>query len=205
MRDWDGVLRYWRNRHRRERGSWESVGRGSVGRLARYKATLVDGLVQELGATRIIDLGCGDGRQADRFHVPEYVGLEVSDHAVAEARKRLSRHPNRTAHAWKPGDPIEHRGCIALSMDVVFHLVDDDLFVAYMDALFSVGVDAVAIYSTDHEGPVQGHVRHRNVSEWVAEHKPEWTRTTATPPPWPNKDTPRHGSDCWWLVWRPTP
>ena len=205
MRDWDGVLRYWKNRHRRGRGHWESVGRGSVGKLARYKAGLVNELVQEVDAVRIVDLGCGDGRQADRFHVPEYVGLEVSEHAVAEARKRLAKHPNRTAHVWEPSDLLPETGCIALSMDVVFHLVDDELHDAYMRALFQAGTKAVAIYSTDYEGEPQGHMRHRNVSRWVEENIQGWKRTQAVPPPWPNSEHPQNGSDCWWLVWEPTP
>ena len=57
---------------------------------------------------------------------------------------------------------------LALSIDVVFHLIEDVVFEDYMRRLFGAATRYVIVYSSDHDEPWHGsHVRHRSFSQWV--------------------------------------
>jgi trans-aconitate methyltransferase len=204
VRTWDGVLDYWRNRHRRRRGTWQAVGSGSVGHLAEWKVDLVNTLVCENGARSLLDLGCGDGRVSEGFEVETYLGLDPSPVAVAEARKRVG---DRTGWSVQEYEPAAIMGQtppadVSVSLDVVFHLIDDRLYFAYLTHLFHCTRMAVGIYSTNWDGPAHAHMRHRNVEQDVADWFPGWYLDESVAPPWPTMHYP-DGSDCWWLVWKP--
>ena len=52
---------------------------------------------------------------------------------------------------------------LAISLDVVYHLVEQDVFDAYLHSLFTAAERFVIAYSSDHDAPALGHVRHRAV------------------------------------------
>ena len=64
---------------------------------------------------------------------------------------------------------------LSLSLDVIYHLVEDPVFDAYMRRLFSFAGRFVIIYSSnmDREWPSK-HVRHREFTRWVENNRPEW-------------------------------
>jgi len=56
-----------------------------------------------------------------------------------------------------------------MSLDVIYHLTEDETYVAYLQTLFSTSRNLVLIYSTDFEDTKsKGHVRHRKFSKYVA-------------------------------------
>ncbi len=63
---------------------------------------------------------------------------------------------------------------LVLSIDVIFHLLEDDLFERYMQNLFTFSRRFVAIYSSNHDTPATQHIRHHNVTAFDARHFPEW-------------------------------
>lgn len=205
MRDWESVLRYWKNRHRKKRGTWQAVGRGSIGRLADWKVQCVNELVAATGAISMIDIGCGDGRLAQSFKVPDYLGLDVSGHPLEEARARVGGRRIWRFERYDPEEHLRETADVAISLDVAFHLVDDALYRRHLEHLFGAARRAVGIYSTDFDGPPRGHVRDRAVSDHVEDLYPGWVQTKRLPPPWPNMSHEEEGSDCWWMVWEPAP
>lgn len=64
---------------------------------------------------------------------------------------------------------------LALSLDVIYHLVEDPVFDTYMRQLFESARKFVIVYSSnmDQAWPA-GHVRHRQFTRWVEQNKPEW-------------------------------
>ena len=75
---------------------------------------------------------------------------------------------------------------LVLSLDVVFHLVEDDVFHAHMAALFARADRLVAIYASDRDETTRdAHVRHRAISAWVAAHAPGWERVMHVANPYP--------------------
>ena len=132
----------------------------------------------------VVDFGCGDGFQIGLLDVPHYTGLDVSPAALELCRTRFADRagwrflPAADRAAWAG------RYDMAMSLDVIFHLVETEVFEAYMHDLFAHADRLVLIYSSDvdHDAPGR-HVLHRNVTRWTAENLPHWRQTRAIPNP----------------------
>jgi hypothetical protein len=63
-----------------------------------------------------------------------------------------------------------------MSLDVIYHLVEDSAFEGYMRQLFAAATRFVVIYSSNREADASDgdHVRHRRFTDWVAAHEPGW-------------------------------
>lgn len=200
---------YWEQRHAERRGHWRANGPGSRGRLLSYKVALVQALVDETRAHSLLDLGCGDAQLGARVNVDHYLGVDVSPTAAEAARARLGmRGRGGTVEVLTLAQlpPAIGMVDVAISMDVVFHLLEDEAYHDHLQRLFDVAKRAVGIYSTVTESPVFGHVRHRAVERDVAALSwLDWECIHRGPPPWPKDEAvnPEHGSDCWWLVYKP--
>ena len=168
---------YWEARYRAGGNS----GAGSYGRLARFKADFLNALVRDNGIGSAIEFGCGDGGQLGLLEIDDYVGLDVAPAAVAACRTRFDGVAGREFRLMG-----ERRGLVAaelgLSLDVIYHLVEDDVFAEYMAALFDHAWRLVVIYASDVDAAWPSrHVRHRRFSEYVAQHFPEWRLAAVVP------------------------
>lgn len=169
---------YWEARYR----SGGNSGAGSRGRLAAYKAGFINGLIEANSVRRVTDFGCGDGHLLSMLRVAEYTGLDVSAAALARCAERFPRHaflPFARAGEASPAD-------LCLSVDVIFHLVEDDVFAAYIAALFAGAERLVLIYASnaDQDWPAP-HVRHRRFTRHLAERHPAWRLCAHLPNPFP--------------------
>lgn len=66
---------------------------------------------------------------------------------------------------------------LTLSLDVVYHLVEDDIFASYMERLFAAAERFAILYSSisEHREPDQArHVRHRIFTRWVDANMLHW-------------------------------
>jgi hypothetical protein len=91
-------------------------------------------------------------------------------------RNRFANDPYKRFAVYKPG-AVDEEADLTLSMDVIFHLVEDDVFDQYMNDLFAAARRFVAIYSWDFDEPWStriSFVRARRFSRWIQEHQPEW-------------------------------
>lgn len=162
---------YWQRRYRRGGTS----GAGSYGRLAAYKAGVVNGLVQERGIRSVVEFGSGDGNQAALFTFPDYTGVDLVPQVVAAARARFAARPGwrflTTAEDAAEAGSYE----LALSLDVIYHLVEDAVYDAYMRRLCAAAGRYLLVYASDRDDSATGtaHVRHRAYSRWIAAHAPE--------------------------------
>lgn len=149
-------------------------GEGSYGILAEFKAGFLNKLVADENIATVIEFGCGDGNQLDLASYPRYLGIDVSQTAVQLCAQRFLGDPTKTflTLANYKGEKAE----CALSLDVIYHLVEDRVFHEYMDRLFAAAERHVIIYSTNHDesyGPGV-HVRHRNFTSWVSQNAKSW-------------------------------
>lgn len=172
---------YWEKRYRRGRDS----GSGSHGRLARFKADVINRVIAETKATSVMDFGCGDGNQLSLITPLPYVGVDVSRTVLTAMRARFAGQPlYRFLHAEEL--PAELRCDITLSCDVIYHLVEDPVFEAYMDRLFRHARQFVVIYSSNHEEPYEGsYIRHRRFADFIEARHPFWQRVLHIPNPYP--------------------
>jgi hypothetical protein len=159
--------RYWDTRYRQGGNS----GHGSYGRLAEFKARVINQYVLEQGIDSVVEFGCGDGNQLGLATYPRYAGYDVSATAVRRCRKIFRSDRSKSFHLAQDYDG--RSSDLALSIDVIFHLVEDDVYEAYMSRLFQAAHGHVIIYSSNEEKPVDRasvHVRHRCVTAWVDRH-----------------------------------
>ncbi|HVV21784.1 MAG TPA: class I SAM-dependent methyltransferase [Pseudonocardiaceae bacterium] len=179
-----GTAAYWENRY----ASGGTSGAGSYGPQAEWKARIVNDWVADLDVRSVVDLGCGDGNQLSLADYPRYVGLDRSATAVRMCIDRFRADPTKSFLRYDPdtlSDPAGWlRADLALSMEVIFHLVEDDVFADYMTRLFDSADRYVVICSnnTDDDELVP-HERHRDFTRWVEDHQPEWKLDKRIDPP----------------------
>ncbi len=169
--DWEDSATYWESRYRTGGDS----GTGSSGRLAEFKAEIMNEFVMRESIASVIEFGCGDGRQLLLAKYPKYVGVDVSGTVVEKCQSLFVGDHLKTFVTLD-----EYRGEtaeLALSMDVIFHLIEDEVFSSYMDGLFNAATRYVVIYSSNAETapkPSAPHFRGREFTHWVAANRPDW-------------------------------
>lgn len=163
---------YWQRRYRLGGDS----GAGSTGIAATYKARVLNDFVGLNGVGSVIEFGCGDGRQLELAKYPSYLGLDISADAVALCQERFRNDLTKNFGLLRSASG--HSADLALSLDVIYHLVEDDTYVQHLQGIFRAARRFVAIYSSDVAGHVSTlrHVRHRSVSTDIAERFPEFER-----------------------------
>jgi len=166
---------YWEQRYR----IGGTSGNGSSGHLAAFKAEVLNEFVQSEKIGSVIEFGCGDGQQLALAEYPSYLGLDVSKTSVRLCLERFRGDPSKAFVCYKPaGTPDLGRFLTAdltLSLDVIYHLVEDAIYLRYLDDLFPAARRFVIVYSSNQEAArTVPHVRHRRFTQDVAERMPEF-------------------------------
>ena len=164
----------------------ETSGPGSYGRLAEFKAEVLNDFVRTRGIRRVIEFGCGDGAQLRLGTYPEYVGVDVAPTSVERCSSSFVHDPTKRFYLADalPNDigPFD----LALSLDVIYHLVENSVFYTYMRRLFSHSRRYVVIYSSNYDARTHAtHVRHRKFTAWVEKNAPHWQLERVLPNRYP--------------------
>jgi len=140
-------------------------GPGSLGALGSWKAAFVDQFVAEHDIKSVIEWGCGDGSQLSLAHYPDYTGYDVSEVALDLCRAMFKDDPTKRFVA----DATGLRAELALSLDVAYHLVDQDVYDRHIKDLFASATRYVVLYTTpDHTMDAPDHILHRDAPDgWV--------------------------------------
>lgn len=179
---------YWEQRYARGGNS----GAGSYGKLAEFKAEVLNAFVRERQIRSVIDFGCGDGAQLALAEYPSYVGLDVSPTAVQMCRRRFAADPTKRFIVYDPANfdtsHPAHRAELAISLDVLYHLIEEDVYERYLHQLFAAAEKYVVIYANDSDerpAVLPKHVRFRSFTAWIAANKPEWRLVRHVPNRYP--------------------
>jgi glycosyltransferase involved in cell wall biosynthesis len=178
----EGSEAYWENRYQ----SGGTSGPGSYGDLAKFKAEVLNAFVAAEGIQSVIEFGCGDGHQLCLARYPRYLGLDVSRFAIARCKRLFSDDPSKEfkavdEYAGETADAV-------LSLDVIYHLVEDHVFDRYMATVFDSAQKWVVIYSSNFEGVDEQHaehVCHRKFTEWITANRPGWDCVETVKNPFP--------------------
>ena len=170
------TVEYWNMRYKNGKGS----GKGSRGELLEYKANTINNIINEFDIQDIIDFGCGDGELSNLIDVEYYVGIDSSFEAVAICRSKKLYDRCRDVFgarifindinlSWTA------QADMTMSIDVIFHLVNEREYLQHLLSLFQHSTKYVLIYSSDKEEDVdRGHVKHRKCTRTINELFPDW-------------------------------
>ncbi|WP_208348905.1 class I SAM-dependent methyltransferase [Pseudaestuariivita rosea] len=172
---------YWNKRYI----SGQNSGAGSYGKLAEYKAQVINDLVKEKSINSVIEFGCGDGNQASLFDFSNYTGLDISRKVVKQNRKRFSDREKWQFHLTKTFKN-KRQYDLSMSLDVIYHLIEDDTFDDYMQKLFDSSGKYVLIYASDHDATTDSiHVKHRHYSGWIEKNRSNFNCIQTWKQPYP--------------------
>jgi hypothetical protein len=169
-------------------------GSGSYNRLAEFKAEVINKFIKENGVSKVIEFGCGDGNQLKYFDILSYIGYDISPMAVEHCANIFKNDKSKTFKSLS--EKICETADLVLSLDVIFHLVEDITFMGYMERLFHSSKKFVIIYASNYDKQIivngqTSHVRHRKFTEWIDENATDFKLIEHIPNKYPfRKDEP---------------
>ena len=184
-RSFPGSQQYWDKRY--EAGG--TSGAGSYNRLADFKASVINDFVRDQHVESVLEFGCGDGAQLSLASYPSYIGADVSPRAIRLCRSLFVADASKSFYLSSELPP-EAVAEVTMSLDVIYHLVEDEVFDRYMADLFDRSTRFVIIYSSDVDRRLpEDHVRHRRFSAWIAARRPNWQLRQRVPNRYPYDPT----------------
>ncbi|MHC4617634.1 MAG: methyltransferase domain-containing protein [Planctomycetota bacterium] len=186
-----GSEKYWIERYAKGGDS----GVGSYNKIAVFKAEILNNFVKEHDINSVIEYGCGDGNQLRFAKYQSYLGFDVSVDALSRCKQIFS--DDETKDFKLMDDYNKERAELTLSLDVVYHLIEDEVFETYMRRLFDSSSRFVIIYSSnkDEQEKLQApHVKHRKFTDWIDENICGWKLLRHIPNMYPYKGNVNEGS-----------
>lgn len=172
---------YWENRYKTAGNS----GIGSYGQMALLKGEFINQVIQQFHLENAIEFGCGDGNNLAIYQFKDYLGIDISEKAISICREKyladLSKsfinfesEKSRILGSFLKAD-------CALSIEVLFHILEEDEFKSYLANLFRVATKVVIIIASNRDGgvsKVSPHIHLRKFTGYIEEIAPEWKKIT---------------------------
>jgi hypothetical protein len=200
LRPFHGSADYWEQRYK----SGGDSGAGSYRQLAEFKAQLLNDFVKTNHITTVIEYGSGDGNQLQLADYPAYTGFDVSPSAIQRCQMLFKNDPTKSFKLMT--DYAGERAQLTLSLDVIYHLVEDAVFNAHMQLLFDSAERFVIVYASNFEESAQArinlHVRHRKFTDWVETARPQWKLLSHIPNAYPYSGDNDTGSLADFYIYR---
>jgi len=160
---------YWEDRYAKGGDS----GAGSYYRLAQFKAEIINDFVKRNAINSVIEFGCGDGNQLSLIQYPDYTGFDVSETAINLCRQKFVG--DHTKQFRLMSDYKNETAELTLSLDVIYHLIEDDDYENYMKMLFHASTGYVVVYASNKtELQRTRHVKHRIFTDWIKDNLKNW-------------------------------
>ena len=170
---------YWETRY----SSSGNSGAGSYGRLAQFKADVINDFIKQKNIKNIIEFGVGDGNQLSLLNAENYLGFDVSETIV---NKNIERFKNFSGYKFKLVNEFnDEKADLVLSLDVIYHLVEDEVYFQYMENLFRASKRYIIIYSSNKDEIHTTHVKHRHFTSFIEQNHKEWTLIKKIPNKYP--------------------
>lgn len=158
-----GSKNYWEARYKGN----DNSGAGSYGRLAEFKAEVLNNFVKSNNIQNIIEYGCGDGNQLSLSNYPNYIGLDVSITAKETCQKKFKNDDSKFFYLANEFINENIKAELVLSLDVIYHLIEDYIFENYMSDIFNHSTKYVIIYSSNYNDHFEPHVKCRKFTDWI--------------------------------------
>lgn len=167
-----GSGKYWEKRY----AAGGRSGAGSLGAVAQFKADFLNAFVRRHGIRSVAELGCGDGDQLALAEYPVYRGLDIAPSAVQMCRERFAGDQSKRFEVYDPESfiPGQHTAELAISLEVIFHLTEENVYKAYMQHLYALGRRWVIVFASNQKDTTGGVFPHFRLREWVPDVPQGW-------------------------------
>ena len=175
---------YWESRYL----SGGNSGDGSYGRLADFKAAFLNKFIQEKNIHTVVEFGCGDGHQLSLIHYPKYLGLDVSESVIRSCVEKFKNDRSKSFILYNTPTFFNRQfftANLTVSLDVIYHIVEESLYCKYLEDLFATSSGHVIIYSTNFYKAETIHILHREFLKYVEENIPTFELVEKIPNPYP--------------------
>ena len=154
---------YWEKRYSKGGNS----GAGSYKNLALFKASIINNFVIQNNINTVIEWGSGDCNQLSLANYKNYIGYDVSQTAIKICKKKFNYDKTKTFIHMSDNFTNDRKADLSISLDVIYHLLEDSVFNLYMQNLFNSSKKYVIIYSSNVDKKWEKHVRHRKFTDWI--------------------------------------
>jgi len=161
--------KYWEDRYKKGGNS----GRGSYNELANYKADIINDFINKNNIKTLIDYGVGDGNQLKLIKCDMITGLDVSTTIINKLKNDFKNDKNKQFYLDKNFKLINHSE-LAISCDVLYHLIDFTIWDNYLFDLFTYSSKYVIIYASNEDKEYGGHCLSRNFTNYISKRFKNW-------------------------------
>ena len=197
--EFPGSADYWENRYAEGGNS----GSGSYNRLAKFKAEIINGFVDRNNIRKVIEYGCGDGNQLELANYPSYLGIDVSETVLGQCEVRFKSDLTKDFSISNTLTNKHLKADLVLSLDVIFHLVEQEVFEAYMNDVFLSSEKFVIVFSTNFDRDHNYHERDRKFTNWVEQNISGWDMIEHIPNRFPfDPQDPNNTSEADFFIYR---
>ena len=166
---------YWENRYK----NCGNSGKGSYDNLALFKSIIINSVLENNNnlIENVIDYGVGDGNQLSLFKLDNknYLGLDVSRTIINKCKILYKNDSTKQFKTCEEVDFTKLKGDLIISCDVLYHLIDYNLFISYINNLFNMSNRFVIIYANDTDLISNAsHVKFRKFTNYIKQKFQDW-------------------------------
>ncbi len=169
-----GSSSYWEQRY----ANGGNSGAGSYNNLAEFKAEVLNNFIKENNIHNVIEFGCGDGNQLSLINYPKYIGLDVAKTAIIICKNKFRNDKSKSFYLYDTNAFVDNHKLfhseLSISLDVIYHLIEDEVFNQYMEHLFDASSRFVLIYASNFKKKQTYHEKDRVFTEWVERNKKDF-------------------------------
>ena len=170
-KNFQGSKNYWEERYAKGGDS----GYGSYAKFAEFKAVYINKFIKDNNLTTVLEFGCGDGNQLTMAEYPHYIGLDVSSTIIDLCNEKFGEDSTKEFKVYDSFSYDKSIKCdVSMSLDVIYHLVEEEVYTKYMEHLFSGSDKFVIIYSSNEYTDQTFHEKHRKFTDWVDKNASDW-------------------------------
>lgn len=124
----------------------------------KFKGDYINSMIERFNVKTLFDYGCGDGNQLKMISgYTHYTGYDIAPNIIEDDKILYVGHEDKLFTS-KLNDIIGKKFDLSISMDVTYHIIENELFTFYLDTLFA-SADVVILFTTnsDHYTPLKHH------------------------------------------------
>ena len=177
--------KYWEKRYK----SGGNSGDGSNGILAKFKISIINEFINKNNIVSVIELGCGDSNILANCNYRNYYGFDVSKTIIALNKEKYRHDPLKNFFHIKKIKNFTAE--LSLSIDVIYHLIEDNIFEKHLKSLFNSSNKFVIIYSSNFDKfySKKSHVLHRKFDSYIEENFKSFKLSEVINNPFPELST----------------